>query len=162
MTRSVLQQELLVGVQRHFSAPRRDISATSWKPDRISLSLPGYRVDIADHENPDSAALELLGIDEDQVLIEIEPPLRDGPELHGQSEERQHDRGRQAFSPPAVILTVTASSTPSAPCSAVTWPMTSFTVPRPPTGAFSPPSAARRGTHRGDAGASETWRSAPG
>ena len=27
------------------------ISATSWKPDRISFSLPGYAVDVADGED---------------------------------------------------------------------------------------------------------------
>ena len=38
---------------------------------------------------PGELRLELLGIDGDQVLVEIEPPVGDGSELHGEPEERQ-------------------------------------------------------------------------
>ena len=84
------------------------ISAASWKPDRISFSLPGYVVDVADGEDAGLAGLELLGVDGDQVLVEVEAPVGDRSELHGEPEERQQRVAGDRASRPSFVLTVTA------------------------------------------------------
>ena len=54
------------------------------------LELAGIGVDVADGENAGHAGLEFLRIDRDQVLVELQSPIGDRPELHGEPEERQH------------------------------------------------------------------------
>jgi hypothetical protein len=55
------------------------------------LQLAGVGVDVADREDTGHAGLELLGVDRNEVFIEIDPPMSDRPELHGEPEE-----GKQA------------------------------------------------------------------
>ena len=48
---------------------------------------------------PGVAGLELLGVGRDQVLVQVQAPVGDRPELHRQAEERQHvvaRRGRRS------------------------------------------------------------------
>src|SRR5436190_7456911 len=83
----VLEQQLLARIddvvgglrhQRHLVKARQD-----------ELQLAGVGVDVADGEDARFAGLELLGIHGDEVLIQVEPPIGDRPELHGEPEEGQ-------------------------------------------------------------------------
>jgi hypothetical protein len=62
------------------------------KARQDQLQLARIPVDVADRENSGHRSLEFLGVDRDQVLVEIEAPFGDRPELHGKPEERQHPR----------------------------------------------------------------------
>ena len=57
------------------------------KPGKDEFQLTRIGIDVADGENAFGAGLEFLGVDRDQVLVEIEPEIRDRPELHGEPEE---------------------------------------------------------------------------
>ena len=57
------------------------------REDQLQLARIG--VDVADGEDAGHRGLELLGVDRDQVVVELEPPVGDRAELHGQAEERQ-------------------------------------------------------------------------
>ena len=60
------------------------------KTGQDQLELARIGVDVADGENARNARFEFRRIDGDQVLIEIDSPTGDRPELHGEPEERQH------------------------------------------------------------------------
>src|SRR3954451_8193469 len=51
------------------------------------LQLPGIGADVADSEDTLAFGLELLGADLDEILVEIEAPFSDRPELHLQPVE---------------------------------------------------------------------------
>src|SRR6476619_3692817 len=57
------------------------------------LQLAAIGVDIADGEDALLARLEFLGVDRDEVLMELKAPIRHRAELHGEAEERHHDLG---------------------------------------------------------------------
>src|SRR5438309_1369182 len=54
------------------------------------LELAGVSIDVADREDPRLRALELGSIDRDQVFMQVDPPIRDRAELHGEAEEREN------------------------------------------------------------------------
>ena len=54
------------------------------------LQLAGIGVDVADREDAGHVGLKGAGVDRDQVVLELQAPIGDRAELHGQAEERQH------------------------------------------------------------------------
>ena len=118
--RRVLEHQLLVRI--HVLWACCAISAHLVKAGQDELQLARIGVDVADGEDAVLARLELLGITGNEVLMEIQAPVGDGPELHGQPEERQHGRrpaARRWRRPrPSPYRRVRRPR----PCSAVTWP----------------------------------------
>src|SRR5262245_14216740 len=66
------------GGQRRFVESRQD-----------QLLLAGIGVDVSDSEDTRYVRLEFLGVDLDRLLLEIEAPLGDRPELRVQAEEHE-------------------------------------------------------------------------
>ena len=66
---------------------------------------------------------------------EIQPPVGDRPELHGEAEERQQPVALRRCASPSLVFTVTAASSPPSPCSAVIWPMQQGDLACPPPAA---------------------------
>ena len=58
------------------------------------LQLARIGVDVADGEDALFAGLEFRRVDGDQILFEIEAPIGDRTELHGEAEKGKHDLGR--------------------------------------------------------------------
>src|SRR5262245_55710051 len=75
-----------MGLLRH---ERRLVEA---RQDELELAWIG--VDIADGEDALLVRLEFLGVDRDEVLVQLEAPIGYRAELHGEPEERHHDLGR--------------------------------------------------------------------
>src|SRR6476620_6764697 len=59
------------------------------EPGKDEFQLTGIGIDVANGENALGAGLELLGGRRILNKIEIEPEMRDRPELHRQAEERK-------------------------------------------------------------------------
>src|SRR5579883_2963853 len=54
------------------------------------LELTGICVDVANRKNAGNAGLESGSLDRNQIFLELDAPVRDGSELHGETKERQH------------------------------------------------------------------------
>ncbi len=96
------------------------------------LQLDGIGVDVTDGKDAGRRRLELLGIDGDEVLGEVEAPSAIGPSFIVRPKNGSmvsHDTSNEALSLPRQV---TEESRPSAPLSAVTWPMRRSILPSPP------------------------------
>ena len=70
--------ECLLRHQRSFVETRQD-----------EFELAGIAVDVADREQSRHRSFEFLRVHRNQILMQIDPPGRHGPELHRQTEERK-------------------------------------------------------------------------
>src|SRR3712207_2562829 len=84
--------ERLLAHQRRFVETRKD-----------QLELAGVGANIADRENAGLAGLESLGVDGDEVAVEVEAPVGERPEFHLQAVE-----GEQGVAGNVRVLAVVA------------------------------------------------------
>ena len=155
----VLEDQLLIRIDVFVDLLRHERALVEARQDQLQLARIG--IDVADGEDALLARLELLRVDGNQVLFEIEPPIGDRAELHGEAEERQHDferllegRRRRALHRRRGELAVVAMQRRH---------LTELegdvaALRRAP--ASSAPRPARRGTPSAGAAASATWRRA--
>ena len=88
----VLEDQLLVRIDIFMGCLRHQRRLMEAGQDELQLA--GIGVDVADGEDARLARLELRGVDGNEILVEIEAPIGDRPELHGETEEGHHDLGR--------------------------------------------------------------------
>ena len=81
----VLQVDALVGKDVGRGREGGERGLVEAREDQLLLA--GIGVDVADREDAGLAGLELLGVDLERLLLELEAPLRDRPELRVQPEE---------------------------------------------------------------------------
>src|SRR3954447_14152132 len=84
----VLEGELLLREDVAVHLLGRERALVEAREDELQLAR--IMVDVADREDAGHVRLEFLGVDRDQVLVEVQAPVGDRPELHGQAEEGQH------------------------------------------------------------------------
>src|SRR5471030_489521 len=87
----VLEAQLFVraaDMEGRLGHQRRFVEAGQYQ-----LQLAGIAVDVADGENAGGLAFEAGGVHRDQVFVQVDAELRDGPQLDGQAEEGQEDVG---------------------------------------------------------------------
>ena len=83
----VLKHEALVRIDVAVRLLRHQRDFVEAGQDQLELARIG--VDVADREDAGNVGLERLGADRDQVVLQVDAPVGDRPELHGQAEERQ-------------------------------------------------------------------------
>src|ERR1700729_4076950 len=86
--RRVLERQFLVRIDIMMRALGGERGLMKTGEDQLELA--GIGIDVADGENAGNAGFEFRSVDRDQILIEIDAPTGDRPELHGESEEREH------------------------------------------------------------------------
>ena len=84
----VLEGQFLVRVDVTMRALGGERGLVEARQDQLELARIG--VDVADGENAGNAGFELRRVDGDQILVQVDPPAGDRPELHRQAEERHH------------------------------------------------------------------------
>src|SRR5690606_33650969 len=93
--RRVLQELLLRRVEVMLDRERRQRRLVESRQDQLLLA--GIGVDVTDRENAGYRRLEFLGVDLERFLLELEPPLRDRPQLRMQAEKGEHVVGLESM-----------------------------------------------------------------